>query len=132
LEGELLEARGQHAAAVRSLNAADTILAKGVGPETADLIDPLGSLASADVALGRWKDAIPLLDRALEIAKKHRPYAGQVAAINFAYAKAMLAKHDKARASALLADARAELEKIPWKKRQLDALNAWAKAKRLH
>ncbi|HUB09342.1 MAG TPA: serine/threonine-protein kinase [Myxococcales bacterium] len=130
LVGDILEASGKAALAEPVLRRAIATYEQGGSGATVFPADPLQHLAAALTALGRPKEALPLLDRAQELLARHQPSAGELAAVRFTLAKALVASGgDPDRAAELARQAREELSQLPWKARQLTEVDAWLKAR---
>jgi len=74
--------------------------AEAVGPESSELILPLLAQGDALLALGKPKDAVAPLERALTVAQKTQAWPVHLAQVQLSLAQA-LAKDDPARAKTL-------------------------------
>jgi tetratricopeptide (TPR) repeat protein len=94
-----------------------------------DEVDEVACLAlesTALVELGKPREAQELLDHTLAVLGTAPAAPGVVANLRYQLARALVATHgDRARARALIEDARAELAKYPFEKPLLDEVDAW-------
>ncbi len=131
LEGDILQEQGRSTEAEPVLRQALATYEQGGSGGTVFVVDPLQHLGAALVDLGRPRAALPLLDRAAGLLEKHRPSAGQLAAVRFTRARALGARHgEPERANELAREAREELAPLAWKSRELAQVDAWLGAHR--
>jgi hypothetical protein len=89
--------------------------------------DALRCKAEALIRLDRAREAVPLLERSLPFTR--RMYAGDLARVRFALARALVASGgDKARARALATEARQDLSAFPFLKVELAAVDRFLAA----
>jgi tetratricopeptide (TPR) repeat protein len=86
--------------------------------------DALRCRGDALVHVGRGREAVPLLERSLRLER--RMYAGELARVRFALARALVQSDgDRARARALAGDARDELAQHAFLKYELGVVDRW-------
>jgi tetratricopeptide (TPR) repeat protein len=95
--------------------------------DTADMNACLVVEGAALVELGQARDALPVLEHALQLQAGQPTGPGLVANLEYQLARALVAtRQDLPRARDLVTKARDELAKLPFKKSLLDELDAWS------
>jgi tetratricopeptide (TPR) repeat protein/predicted Ser/Thr protein kinase len=120
------DARAQFTQALATIEAT-------LGPDHPSLVDTLTALAEADSQMGDRRAAVPLLERALAIARAHPEDATGRAGVELQLGQLLWdTDGDRARAHALVEDARALLasDANPEAKSNRDTADAWLAAHR--
>jgi tetratricopeptide (TPR) repeat protein len=121
---EYLNGLGRHAEALESCQTAFPTVEATLGPNHAWVGHTLTSMGNALVGLGRAKDALPALRRALDI-REHESRLELQAEARFALARALWQTGDHAAGRAAAETARAEYAKVAKAKRERDTIDAW-------
>jgi tetratricopeptide (TPR) repeat protein len=128
-EGDALDLEHRYADAKPILAHALEAFEKYMSPDVDDSVEALRSMAVAEIGLGHPENAIPLVERAFVREGKHHAFAGQLAALRFTLARALVASHgDSHRAQELLEQARAELVPLAWQMPLLEEVERWMRA----
>jgi tetratricopeptide (TPR) repeat protein len=125
--GEALRRNGEHdAALVEHTQALDTLRSK-LGEDSVHLAYPLTGIGKVRVSQGRYAQAIPPLERAVELREQHPADAWERADSRFALAQAMAgAGKPRKRVDAVVDEARDDYEAAgPRGQRGIAALDAW-------
>jgi len=122
---EYLNGLGRYADALESCRAALPGVEAAVGREGLWLAYPLTATGVALIGLGRAKEAVPDLRRALAIRERSDPKLDVRAETRFALARALWESGDRVAGRATGEAARAEYAKIPKAERERRAVDAW-------
>jgi tetratricopeptide (TPR) repeat protein len=124
--GVALEMLHRYADAERDLRTSLVDAEALVGPNHLWTAEPLTDLGKTLVAVGRYREATPLLGRALSIRERADPTSPDLAETRFAYAQARWALgRDRSGAHTLAVAARDAYRKLPGYKRRTDQVDAW-------
>jgi eukaryotic-like serine/threonine-protein kinase len=118
------------AAALAHCSEAIALAEDGLGVEHPSLLEPLACRGAALVGLGRAREAVPALERALAIHTRSGGDPLAVSHARYSLAEAVLAE-DRVRARALVIAARRDLEPLnPRVERYAGELDAWLESHR--
>jgi tRNA A-37 threonylcarbamoyl transferase component Bud32/tetratricopeptide (TPR) repeat protein len=128
-EGYALDLEHRYDDAKRVLSHALEDFEKYASHDVDDPVEALRAMAVAEIGLGHPESVPPLIERAFVLEGKHHAFAGQLAALRFTLARAVVAsKGDSQRAQDLVDEARAELANVPWQKPLLDEVETWMRS----
>jgi serine/threonine protein kinase/tetratricopeptide (TPR) repeat protein len=129
IEGDALNLEHRYGEARSVLGRALEAFDKYETPDADGPVEALRSMAVAEIGLGHPLEAIPLVERALALEGGHHAFSGQLAALRFTLARALVAsKGDAERARDLAERARSELAAIPWRQGLLEEVTSWMRA----
>ena len=128
MAGAALSARHKYAEALAAFERALAINERRFGKDYADSLDALLGQGESLVGLGRFKEALAPIERALKITTSGEPSPWGLAEARFALAEALWGSGgDRARAYRLAVDARAGMaaESNSLARRQVAEIDAW-------
>jgi tetratricopeptide (TPR) repeat protein len=129
-EAEVLNAMGRHGEALPLFQRSLAIVAADMGAQTTWAAYALTGEGLTLVLLGRPREGVAPLERALAIRDKHETLPLPRAETRFALARALWdADLDRTRAVALAVGARAELRRAPAATRQAAEVDGWLAAR---
>jgi eukaryotic-like serine/threonine-protein kinase len=132
IEGSALQALRRYRESKAILDRALPTLAKSFGNANAAVVETNLVLADDLIGMGRNAEAIALLEQENATLAAHVPPWKNVARGHFALARALGARshgNNPKRAIELALRAREELSHAPWKRKDLDTINVWLRAR---